>query len=64
MLKLFPGDREIIGTIVIPTALVVVMMFLPFLDRILPRKLAHFLACGFVFAVVGGAGYLTVAGDA
>ena len=39
----------------IPTALVVVMMVLPFLDRILPRKLAHFLACGFVFAVVGGA---------
>ena len=60
MLKLFPGDREMIGTIVIPTALVVVMMILPFLDRILPRKLAHFLACGFVFAVVGGAGYLTV----
>ena len=60
MLKLFPGDREIIGTIVIPTALVVVMMILPFLDRVLPRKLAHFLACGFVFAVVGGAGYLTV----
>ena len=60
MLKLFPGDREIIGTIVIPTALVVVMMVLPFIDRILPRKLAHFLACGFVFAVVGGAGFLTV----
>ncbi len=60
MLKLFPGDREIIGTIVIPTGLVVVMMLLPFLDRLLPRKLAHFLACGFVFAVVGGACYLTV----
>ena len=25
-----------------------------------PRQLAHFLACGFVFAVVGGAGFLTV----
>ena len=60
MLKLFPGDREIIGTIVIPTALVIVMLILPFLDRLLPRKLAHFLACGFVFAVVGGAGFLTV----
>ncbi len=60
MLKLFPGNREIIGTIVIPTALVVVMFVLPFIDRILPRKIAHFLACGFVFAVVGGAGYLTV----
>jgi ubiquinol-cytochrome c reductase cytochrome b subunit len=60
MLKLFPGNREIIGTMVIPTSLVVVMMVLPFLDRVFPRKLAHFLACGFVFTVVGGAGYLTV----
>ena len=60
MLKLFPGSSEIIGTFVIPTALVVVMTLLPFFDRVLPRKLAHFLACGLVFAVVGGAGYLTV----
>ena len=60
MLKLFPGNSEIIGTFVIPTALVVVMMLLPLFDRVLPRKLAHFLACGFVFAVVGAAGYLTV----
>jgi ubiquinol-cytochrome c reductase cytochrome b subunit len=60
MLKLFPGSREIIGTIVIPTALVVVMMLLPFLDRILPRGAAHFLACSFVLAVVGGGGFLTV----
>jgi ubiquinol-cytochrome c reductase cytochrome b subunit len=59
MLKLFPGSREVIGTIVIPTALLVVMLILPLLDRILPTKIAHFLACGFVFAVVGGAGYLT-----
>ena len=59
MLKLFPGNREIIGTFVIPTALVVVMMILPFLDRLFPRRPAHFLACGFVFAVVGGAGFLT-----
>jgi ubiquinol-cytochrome c reductase cytochrome b subunit len=60
MLKLFPGSREIIGTFVIPTALVVVMLLLPLFDRVLPRKPAHFLACGFVFAVVGAAGYLTV----
>ena len=60
MLKLFPGRREIIGTFVIPTALLVVMLLLPFLDRALPGKLAHFLACGFVFAVVGAAGFLTV----
>ncbi len=29
------------------------------LDKILPGRLAHFLACAFVFALVGGAGYLT-----
>ena len=36
------------------------MMLLPFLDRLLPRKLAHFVACSFAFAVVGAAGWLTV----
>ena len=59
MLKLFPGDREIIGTIIIPTAIMVVMLLIPLFDRLLPGKLAHFLACCFVFALVGGAGYLT-----
>ncbi len=59
MLKLFPGDREVIGTILIPTAIMVMMMLIPLFDRILPRGLAHFLACSFVFALVGGAGYLT-----
>src|SRR4029077_3079235 len=61
MLKLFPGNREVIGTIVIPTAIMVVMLLIPLFDRILPGKLAHFLACCFVFALVGGAGYLTFA---
>jgi quinol-cytochrome oxidoreductase complex cytochrome b subunit/mono/diheme cytochrome c family protein len=60
MLKLFPGKRELIGTIVIPTALLVVMLLLPLFDRALPARIAHFLACGFVFAVVGGAAFLTV----
>jgi ubiquinol-cytochrome c reductase cytochrome b subunit len=60
MLKLFPGSREVIGTIVIPTALLVVMLLTPFLDRVLPGKVAHFLACGFVFAVLGAAGFLTI----
>ncbi len=59
MLKLFPGDREIIGTIVIPTAIVVVMLLIPLFDKVLPRGFAHFLACCLVFALVGGAGYLT-----
>ncbi len=59
MLKLFPGDREIIGTIVIPTAIVAVMLLIPLFDKILPRGFAHFLACSMVYALVGGAGYLT-----
>ena len=59
MLKLFPGDREVIGTIVIPSAIMVVLLLVPLFDRILPGKLAHFLACCLVFALVGGAGYLT-----
>jgi len=60
MLKFFPGRIEVVGTFVIPMAILVVMLLLPFLDRILPGKVAHFLACGFVFAVVGASGYLIV----
>jgi ubiquinol-cytochrome c reductase cytochrome b subunit len=60
MLKYFPGNREVIGTIIIPTAIMIVLLLLPLFDRILPGKLAHFLACCFEFALVGGAGYLTV----
>jgi ubiquinol-cytochrome c reductase cytochrome b subunit len=60
MLKLFPGNREVIGTIVIPTAILLVLLLLPFLDRLLPWRLAHFLACGFVVVIAGGAGCLLV----
>jgi ubiquinol-cytochrome c reductase cytochrome b subunit len=59
MLKYFPGDREVIGTIVIPGAVVAVLLIIPLLDRVLPRGLAHFLACCVVFGLVGGAGFLT-----
>jgi ubiquinol-cytochrome c reductase cytochrome b subunit len=58
--KSFPGPREVIATMVIPGALATVMVLLPFLDRVFPRKFAHFLACAFAFAVLGGAGYLSV----
>lgn len=60
MLKLFPGDREVIGTVVVPSAILAVLFLLPLFDKVLPRGLAHFLACSFVFALLGGAGYLTV----
>jgi quinol-cytochrome oxidoreductase complex cytochrome b subunit/mono/diheme cytochrome c family protein len=59
MLKLFEGDREIIGTIIIPTVIMVVLMLLPLLDKFLPRGFAHFAACTFVIALLGGAGFLT-----
>jgi ubiquinol-cytochrome c reductase cytochrome b subunit len=59
LLKYFPGKYEVLGTIVIPSAILVVMLLVPLFDRVLPRGLAHFLACGLVFGLVGGAGYLT-----
>jgi len=59
LLKYFEGDRVFIGTFVIPTAVMVVMLLIPLFDKVLPRGFAHFVACCFVFALVGGAGYLT-----
>ena len=38
----FPGSREVIGTFVIPTALLVVMLLLPLLDRVLPAQAGPF----------------------
>jgi mono/diheme cytochrome c family protein len=59
MLKLFEGDLVLIGTFVIPTAIVVLLMLFPLLDKVLPGRVAHFSACTLVFALVGGATYLT-----
>ncbi len=60
MLKKFPGKYEFLGTQVVPGTLVLILLLLPLLDKVFPRKFAHFLACMLVFAMVGGAGYLTV----
>ena len=62
LLKYFPGEREIIATVIVPGAILAVMFLIPLLDKVLPRGLAHFLSCAFVFGVVGGAGYLTYEG--
>ena len=62
LLKYFHGEREIIATVIVPGAIVTVLFLIPLLDKVLPRGLAHFLACAIVFGVVGGAGYLTYAG--
>lgn len=58
--KSFPGSREIIATMAIPGALATAMLLLPFLDRLIPRRPAHVLACLFVTAVLLFAGVLTV----
>lgn len=58
--KHFVGPREFIATMVIPGSLAVVILALPFFDRVLPRKFAHVLACSFALALLGVAGYLTV----
>jgi ubiquinol-cytochrome c reductase cytochrome b subunit len=60
MLKHFPGRLEWVGSLVVPATILLVFFLLPLLDRILPSKFLHFLACVFMFALVGGAGYLTV----
>ena len=59
MLKLLPGNLEVVGTIIIPGAIVTILLLMPLFDKVLPGKVAHFLACMIVFALVGGAGYLT-----
>ncbi|AMV36736.1 cytochrome b N-terminal domain-containing protein [Planctomyces sp. SH-PL62] len=60
MLKLFPGRLEWVGSIAIPGALMTTLALLPLLDKILPSKPLHFLVCSGVFALAGGAGYLTI----
>ena len=60
MLKHFPGRLEWVGSIVIPSTILLFLFLLPLLDRILPSRFLHFLACAGVFGLLGGAGYLTV----
>ena len=61
MLKMpqFSGSNEVIGTVVVPSVVFLILLLLPLFDKVLPRRFAHFLACGLVFLLVGGAGYLT-----
>ncbi|MDB5351885.1 MAG: cytochrome b subunit of the bc complex [Planctomycetota bacterium] len=60
LLKKFDGRYEFVGTQVVPGAIVLVLLLMPLFDKLLPRRFAHFLACMFVFSLVGGAGYLTI----
>lgn len=59
LLKKFDGQYEFVGTQIVPGAIVAVLALLPLLDKFFPRKFAHFLATTFLFALIGGAGYLT-----
>ena len=56
----FAGENEIIGAIIVPGAIVAALFAFPLLERLIPRKLAHFLACGLVFGLTGIAGMLTM----
>ncbi|GIW88996.1 MAG: hypothetical protein KatS3mg108_3320 [Isosphaeraceae bacterium] len=57
--SLSASQIEVLGTVVIPGTILLILVLLPFLDRLFPRRLAHFLAVGFLFALAGGALHLT-----
>jgi ubiquinol-cytochrome c reductase cytochrome b subunit len=60
MLKHFPGKYEWVGSIAIPGGIMLTMALLPLLDKVAPSRVLHFFACSLVFALAGGAGYLTI----
>ena len=57
MLKYFPGESEIIGALVIPGVVMLVMFLMPFFGYV---KIGHYFNVAFVFALLIGAGTLTV----
>lgn len=56
LLKYFPGEQELIGAVVIPGAIVGVFFMMPFIGKV---KAGHVFNVVFLFALLGGAGYLT-----
>jgi len=61
LLKYFPGQLEVVGVVLIPTLIIILLFFLPVLDRS-PRR--HFRSRPIVIAVAGlavvGVAFLTV----
>lgn len=55
-LKYFPGETEIYGAMVIPGAIMGFMFLMPFVGK---WNLGHRFNVLFIFAVLGGAGFLT-----
>jgi quinol-cytochrome oxidoreductase complex cytochrome b subunit/mono/diheme cytochrome c family protein len=58
LLKQFPGKYEVVGTFVIPLVTLLVLISLPFFERVLPAGLACWLARGIVTTLVVGAAAL------
>jgi len=58
LLKVFQG-REIIATMIIPGAVVTGLLALPLFEKVLPRRIAHALACSFLLTLGACGGYLT-----
>ncbi|WP_337177349.1 cytochrome bc complex cytochrome b subunit [Paludisphaera sp.] len=60
MLKYFPGHLEWVGSIAVPGGLMTALALLPILDKFVPSKALHVVACGTAFLVVGGATFFTI----
>lgn len=57
--RYFTGDLEFVATMVIPAALLLVFVSMPFFDWLFPRALSAPLRCTVVLATAGGIGWLT-----
>jgi len=61
LLKYFPGQLEVIGVVVLPTLMILLLFFLPFLDRSSKRHFSHRLVfIGITLFLGVGIIYLTV----
>jgi mono/diheme cytochrome c family protein len=61
MLKYFPGNLEVIGVILIPTAAILVLLLLPFIDRSAKRHFRNRLVVvGGTLIVLAGIIFLTI----
>jgi ubiquinol-cytochrome c reductase cytochrome b subunit len=59
LLKYFEGDQEIVGTVIIPSAVGLLLFILPLLGIGRLRKFGHFIGVVVVVALLLGAGVLT-----
>lgn len=60
LLKYFPGDKKLIGTVAIPNGAFALLILLPLLGYGRMRKFGHFIGVLFVVVLLGGAAALTV----